>query len=36
VLELDVADIETVTQILKENGYSLLVQLQKEPWGKPL
>ncbi len=33
-LEMDVEDIEAATQLLEENGYTLLVRLQLEPWGQ--
>lgn len=33
-LELDVEDIEAATQVLEQNGYSLLVRLKQEPWGQ--
>ena len=33
-LEMDVADIATATQILEENGYSLLTKMKEEPWGQ--
>ena len=33
-LEVDVADINTATDILEQAGYRLLVRLQQEPWGQ--
>ena len=33
-LEFDVADIESATEILKQNGYKILTHIKKEPWGQ--
>ncbi|MBB5143533.1 VOC family protein [Desulfovibrio intestinalis] len=33
-LELDVEDIESATQVLEQNGYTMLVRLKQEPWGQ--
>jgi catechol 2,3-dioxygenase-like lactoylglutathione lyase family enzyme len=33
-LEFDVEDVATATQVLKDRGYTLLVDCQKEPWGQ--
>lgn len=33
-IEFDVADIEKATVELKSQGYTLLVEAQKEPWGQ--
>ena len=32
-LEFDVEDVATATQVLKDRGYTLLVDCRKEPWG---
>ncbi len=33
-LEFDVEDVATATQVLKDRGYTLLVDCRKEPWGQ--
>jgi len=33
-LEIDVADIDSATLILEENGYTLLTHVREEPWGQ--
>jgi catechol 2,3-dioxygenase-like lactoylglutathione lyase family enzyme len=33
-LEFDVEDIGSATQVLKEQGYKLLVEAREEPWGQ--
>jgi catechol 2,3-dioxygenase-like lactoylglutathione lyase family enzyme len=33
-LELDVEDVASATRVLKERGYTLLVDCRKEPWGQ--
>lgn len=33
-LELDVEDVATASQALKQRGYELLVEARKEPWGQ--
>src|SRR4029450_4590593 len=33
-LEVDVEDVATATQVLKDRGYTLLVDCRKEPWGQ--
>jgi hypothetical protein len=33
-LELDVEDVASATEVLKQRGYRLLVDNRKEPWGQ--
>jgi catechol 2,3-dioxygenase-like lactoylglutathione lyase family enzyme len=33
-LELDVEDVASATRVLKERGYTILVDNRKEPWGQ--
>ena len=33
-LEFDVEDVATATQVLKDRGYTLLVDCRTEPWGQ--
>jgi catechol 2,3-dioxygenase-like lactoylglutathione lyase family enzyme len=33
-LEFDVEDVASATEVLKQRGYSLLVDCRKEPWGQ--
>ena len=33
-LEFDVEDVASATQVLKDRGYTLLVECRKEPWGQ--
>jgi len=33
-LEFDVEDVASSTNVLKERGYTLLVECRKEPWGQ--
>lgn len=33
-LEFDVEDVASATAVLKERGYTLLVDCRKEPWGQ--
>lgn len=33
-LEFDVEDVASATRVLKERGYTLLVDCRKEPWGQ--
>jgi catechol 2,3-dioxygenase-like lactoylglutathione lyase family enzyme len=33
-LEFDVEDVASATKVLKDQGYKLLVEARKEPWGQ--
>jgi catechol 2,3-dioxygenase-like lactoylglutathione lyase family enzyme len=33
-LELDVEDVASASEVLKKQGYTLLVEARKEPWGQ--
>jgi catechol 2,3-dioxygenase-like lactoylglutathione lyase family enzyme len=35
-LEFDVEDVASATEVLKKQGYALLVETRKEPWGQTI